>query len=1346
MTDASASSRRESRPAMARLRRQIGLALLLAVVLLAAYVSVGRQFMPAIAGYSGFFENQIHAITGVPVEVESLRGGFSGFNPVIEVNGLSMQVASGVDSSEARGRALMFDRGRVVVNIGRSILQGRWALEEFVVERLELELAQTGDGGWLLGDIAMPAGAGIDPDTLYRAFLDVAQLDLRDVVVNVRTRSGELLRFIDGAARIQNRDGNHFLHIDINPQGQSRPLALSLEVRGGNLSVIDGRFHAAVPGADYSYLFSGQEIAGYSLETFSGGGDVWVDFTDGEVSQVITRLAADALALRSASGGLTSLSSLSGAAEVRVGQGATRYSLADLSFDHNGAKWRPANLHLAHEAENSLTLWADRADLAMLGSLADSLALLPDSAQAMIGRMRPAGTLENLSLYAPLRENSGEALSFRANVDGGAIASLGNTPAMSGLDAYLEVAADLDARRISGLFEVDSTDFAINIPSIYSATWPYDAMNGRVSFSFDHSQGRTLRFGSSVLAARADGVESRVQFASKLDQPPGGERENELELLVGVLHMDAAASAPFLPDGPVIRDGLRDGMEFLAGAIAAGSLQNSAAIFRGVTTRGSDRLGKTFQSFYQWLDGNLQFDPDWPELGSSRALVHSNDGAIDIFMENGASRGLEAARIRGSLRAGESGINLLRVSGQVRAAAADGLAWFQATPAAPGLRGALENWRASGALQGGFELAMPLGGENADTELRLDLALGDVDLWISQYELDLSGVNGGLVFDTRTGIEYGEFKADMFGGDASFEISSRGESGNAERIAVVARGRAERRDLLQWPPQSGLVRALLEEARGSFLYAAELYLDQGGSGATSLRLGSDLAGLFLNLPEPFAKQAGEPLNLSLQVDQLAGEQRITGALGGELRFDLVLADSAPPRGRVRLGRGNARRVEAEASRGLMVDGTLDRLVLEEWTDLFADVRTAATSAGDPHGAFAWLDLDAGEIDVYGQRLEEVRLRVNPVPGGFHAALSGAGAQGAIELPLAADEYLRIDLEHLRFQGDAASAAESAGAAAMDQEEQAETPRVDLLAGVDPRRLPPMQFSADEVRIGETPWGAWNFTLTPDAAGASFTGLDFDFRGLRTVPARAGAGESVEAEDRRQSSGPDLRWRFDGENHHTELAGEMAADDIAAVLLESGFAASLESESARFMADLRWPGSPAFVRGSRLSGEIEMLLENGRFLETTAGGGTLKLISIINFDAIMRRLRLSDDLLRRGLAFDEITGRLNMADGVAQIENELVISGPSSLYQITGAVDLRDETISGEMYVTLPVSDNIPWIGLITGNLPLAVGAYLFDRIFGDQVDSLTSAVYTLEGPWEELEPQFKQAFGAPGGE
>lgn len=1335
MAEETSIPKRKPRTFLRAIRRQFGLLLVVSVVLLAAYVSAGRQFMPAVAGYSEFVENQIFEITGVPVQVESLQGGFSGFNPVIEVNGLSMQVAADPDFPESTGRALDFDRGTVVVDMARSIWQRRWVLQEFVVERLELELAQTADGGWLLGGIAMQGGAGIAPAALYQAFQDFAQLDLRDVVINVRTRSGELLRFIDGAATIQNRSGNHFLHVDITPEGQNRQLALSLEVRGDDLAVIDGSFHLALPAANYSGLLSGQSVAGVEVEELIGGGDIWINFESGDVRRIVATTELEAVALGSARDNPVTLDSLTGAFEVRREEGIEHYSVSGLSFGHESASWPLTNLYLAHRPEQSLSVRADRFDVAMAVSLAANLGLLPESAGSLLEQLQPAGVLENFELQAPLRENSGEPVALRANVAGGAVASVRNSPAMSGLTGYLEVSADLDERRATGLVEVDSTDFTINIPRIYTSTWAFEAMNGSLGFELDYNEGRKLHLTSSVLTGRLDELETRLQLTSALDQQPDGERENELELLIGVLNMNAAEKTPFLPDGPGVRGGLRDGMEFLERAIVDGRFSNSAAIFRGQSVQGSDRLAKTFQSFYQWRDGSLRFDPEWPLLESDRTLVLTDDENIDIFMENGSSLGLQSAVIEGRIRGSEPETSLLTVTGAGRSSSADGLAYLQAVPAAEGLRRAMADWRAQGSLQGEFELQVPLGAPEAETDIRLHLDFSDNNLWVSQYELDLADVNGELLFDTRTGIEKGEFQASLFGGESGIEVSSRGEPGELDRIVVISRGRADRRALMQWPRQSGLVRGLLDNARGSFLYAAELHLDQMDAGATSLRVSSDLAGLFLTLPEPFAKQAGEPLPLNLQVDQASGVQSISGSAGSSLRFDLELADSAIRQGRVRLGGGRSDTVEPGS--GLVVDGRLDRMALEQWAALLGDMQSAAPEG--LHEVFAFMDIDADEVDVYGQTLEDVHIRVDPNSQGWLASVGGDSVQGTVGIPLDVDDYLQVQLDYLRFKGleepESGSDPGPDAAAQLEGAEEPEPPRVDLLAGVDPRELPRMHFAVGEISIGETPWGRWNFTLEPDAGGADFTDLGFDFRGLRLTPPVA---EEVE-----RSPAPRLRWDFDGRDHATELAGLILADDMAAVLLDSGFAASLESQSARFAADLRWPGSPAFIQGSQLSGNVDLLVENGRFLETSAGGGALKLISIINFDAIMRRLRLSDDLLRRGLAFDEITGSLNMDRGLAQIENQLVISGPSSLYQITGDVDLRDETIAGEMYVTLPVSDNIPWIGLITGNLPLAVGAFLLDQIFGDQVDSLTSAVYTLEGPWEGLEPQFKQAFGAP---
>ena len=547
------TTKRKPRTLLGAIRSGLVRLLVFAIVLLAVYVSAGRQFMPVISRYSAFFENQILQITGVPVRVESLRGNFSGFDPVIEVSGLSMQVAVVPGMPQSQQRAFDFDRGRVVVDMARSIWQRRWVLREFIVERLELDLEQTSDGGWLLGDIAMPGG-GVDPDILYRTFLDFAQLDLRDVALNLRTRTGQQLRFVNGEATIQNRNGNHFLHVDITPEGRNLPLALSLEVRGGELSLIDGRLHLAVPAADYSDLAGAQPFSGFQFQQLRGGGDIWVDFSRGEVRYVLADGRIDELTLASG-GGPTTLNALEGAFELR-NEGATTHLTVDgLSFDYLGASSPQTRLYLTRAPGQSLLLRADRFDLAQLASLASNLELLPEAAESLVGQLQPAGLLENFAMQVPLRENSGELASVRANMVGAAVASVRNSPAMSGLTGYVEVSADIDARRATGLIEVDSSDFTINIPRVYTSTWAFDEMNGSLGFELDYSEGQKLRLASSVLAGRSGELETRLQLRSALEQKPDGERENKLGLLVGVLNMNAADKTPYLPDGPGVRDG-----------------------------------------------------------------------------------------------------------------------------------------------------------------------------------------------------------------------------------------------------------------------------------------------------------------------------------------------------------------------------------------------------------------------------------------------------------------------------------------------------------------------------------------------------------------------------------------------------------------------------------------------------------------------------------------------------------------------------------------------------------------------------------------------------------------------
>ena len=106
--------------------------LAVALVLVAAYVSAGRQFMPAVSGYVDFFEEQVFQRSGVPIRVDSLTGGFEGFNPILHVNGLSLLVAE-TGTAEAEETALYLQSATVIVDISQSIWQRTWVLEDFVV-------------------------------------------------------------------------------------------------------------------------------------------------------------------------------------------------------------------------------------------------------------------------------------------------------------------------------------------------------------------------------------------------------------------------------------------------------------------------------------------------------------------------------------------------------------------------------------------------------------------------------------------------------------------------------------------------------------------------------------------------------------------------------------------------------------------------------------------------------------------------------------------------------------------------------------------------------------------------------------------------------------------------------------------------------------------------------------------------------------------------------------------------------------------------------------------------------------------------------------------------------------
>jgi uncharacterized protein (TIGR02099 family) len=1336
--------------------QQLLLLVVVAVVLLAAYVSAGRQFMPAISRYASFLEDQIQQSTGIPVSVETLTGSFSGFNPVVQIDGLQLAV-----SEELPRSALRFASAKIIVDMPRSVWQRRWVLEEFVIESLAVDISQNTDGSWqLTGVNAAGGGDPVDLNSLYQTFLSFTRLDLTDVGINVLTRSGDRLSLVNGVATFQNQGDNHFLHVNANLEGNAEQLAFSFEVQGDALDEVSGTFHISVPNSDYSRLFAEQDLGQVAIESIQGGGQAWLNLENGEVLSANIELEVPGVTVSVLDGEPLRLDNLQG--KAKLARGMTRdhweVALADMSINYSEEYWRSFNAYVYLVPESVLNVRADRIELGLLAKLALDSGVLSDNAMTELQGFNPDGVLENFSLSMPLTDTTDDIISLRSNVVDGQIGSVRNSPNIWGIDAYVEMEFDQAAQQLTGLAEVDSTDFSMNIPATFTRVWDYSYVNGRLLIDVDLSNGQRVKLVSSRIVAESEAVDGNAQFTSITQRFPDGSRDASLDLVVGAERVDAAQKTLYLPDGPNINQSLRNTMQFLEQAIVDGDIYSSGILYRGSTVGGSPSETKTFQSYWQLENGQVNFSDEFPNLEELTATVVTDDNNIDVQVDSGRSLGMQMETATGIVRRNEAGRNLLTVTGAASGLTAQGLDYIQAAPLGGGLQETFSTWQAEGEFTADVEVIVPLDQDGAETEIRLDMLMADNDLAIPDFDLSVSQLSGAIIFDTRTGLEPTELSGEMFGAEIELALSSTGEAGDIETIVIEGGGSSTPAEMIAWPRQSEVVRGLLANMTGEFAYDAKMTIDQrpGASAANVLQIESDLLGVTMDLPEPFNKTPDLQKLLSLNLAFDGTQQEINGVLGEDLRFLLDIDDSIITDGLVVIGEQDTsmKQLANNDTAGLAILGSIERFDLEAWVNLITSMGNANESTSELGSIIAFVDIQSDIFSLYGEELPEVSFRMEPssAAAGWLTRVSSDAVQGEVIIPYDNDYYLQVDLEYLRLPGDEEEEAESADVEAGETEAVEQTSaaiaaadqgrgrdedeeREDPLIGLDPRELPLMLFETDEFDIGDRQFGSWAFTLTPTGVGAEFHDINFDFRGLRL-----GRDEPDEAFEYLE---PHFSWFYDGIEHNSELTGVLVAGDISGVLEANGYAPSVESDRAVFVTELRWPGTPAFFSSEHLSGRIDMRVDDGRFLRDSGTGGALRLVSFINLTAVFQRLRFSDDLLRSGLAFDEITGNLDLDDGLLTIEDRLVISGPSSLYQITGEVDLGEESINGEMFVTLPVSNNLPWIGLLTANIPLAVGAYLFDRIFGDQVDSLSSAVYTLSGPIEGLEPEFKQAFGSP---
>jgi uncharacterized protein (TIGR02099 family) len=1273
------------------------------LVLLALYVSMGRHYLPQLGAYQSQLVSEIEARLGTKLTIGMLEGFWSQLSPGIRLS--DVNVTSFTDT-ELPG--ISIDKLEATVNFFSSVIAFRPLLDSLVITNPNIHVYQTDSGHWSIADFPTDNSKS---DTSSLAAIE----QLLEAASYIKIENAEL--YFHPNDRSAWAVGG--LNIDLN-RGVGVNLAKVLieDIAGNIVLEVDAQSKGRFGDNDFRVKAYGimEQFNIVPLLTLVGvtdigvsglNGRVWFNWDSSEGGSLQGNLITDNFRLSSSQYiNATKLSALKASFLIDIDLDfAAKAWVTGLSAKWKNSVYSLADFSFERMANNDLYFALRQANVTRLLKLASRIVKLPEKLSAALVTIAPKGMLQNINVVKAGGLPIIDGLRYSAKVENLNTYAWNGAPGVENLSGYLTGDA------LAGRFDIDAKNMSLSFPTIYENKISTSKLLGSVAWNVDDNN---VTVNSGPLIVMGDFGSGKAQLDLTIPLKEADDTYPIMSLLIGVKGFDTKYRNQVIP--AVVGKPLID---WLDQSILAGKASEVGFIYYGsLLVNDSDR--QVVQVELDAADAVLKYHPAWPiaENITTRVIV-----------SNSVTRGyVKSATIYNSIL---DNINVevipqdeiigLEVSGDIDGPAADILKLFKDTSLKDILGSNANRWQSTGNYSANINLAMPLVSE-ALPVISIIGELHDVNLENSDANLQFTKLYGDISYTTKYGLRSKNIDGSFW--KRSFQAAIKTLD---EKTIVNINGSIEMAEIQKWLQQPALGFAV-----GTAQVEAELIIANEDNGGIVLAIRSPMQGVAIDLPEPFFKSRQETMLFKASVELIGGSYPIRLSLGDLAKMSL-LTDLTDEKFKAIVVVGD-HHLTALPDAGLAVTGSVNKVLLEDWLSVvdryeqfIRELQLTENNTTNELSNPVFIDgLEIDEFDVFGQIIKNSMVGLRFIDDRWAADIKHERLLGNVLLPSEKEPLeLKFDYIHLPLITDEASEADTraslVGAPIITN--------VDALANVNPSQFIPIKVVSRSTFIENTNLGSWAFRFTPNNKGAVISGIKADVSGMK-----------VSGFDDEQ--GGDLFWSINNGVMKSEFSGILEANNIGNVFEAQGIAQPIISESARFITNVSWAGSPAAIALKQINGDIQIDMHDGQFLQTTAAAtGALKLLGVLNFNNLVRRLQLDfSDLYKKGLSYKSVNGVMVFNNGLLEIEEPLHVRGPSSDFKMTGSLDLEQETIDGELVITLPITSNLPWIVALVGGVPAAAGTYLASLIFKDQLNKLTSAVYDISGKWSEPEIVFDRLF------
>lgn len=1070
-------------------------------------------------------------------------------------------------------------------------------------------------------------------------------------------------------------------------------------------------------------------------------------------------------------------------------------ALQNIQADVNETRIESLNIAASASRPGApILLQSDEIDLQRWTQILDDAgAFGRENLQAIMLTLNPRGQLRNIQVQVPL--DNPRAWRLQANANQVGVDAWRGVPALTKVDGFVQ------AGQQGGFINIDSRKgFGMHYVPTYAEAMTYDSVRGQVAWWLQPDNNQ-IYVNSGELQFRSGNEETigHMWLAIPWQRNSG---DIDLYLQIGARNLDAGLYKKYTP--ALMPPSLLNWLQQSIGDHNNGKVNEAGFVYRG-TLNTKNAMARSHQLYLDIHNAELNYHPGWPAIRDLRGRVLVSDSHVDASVFEGKiySSHLQQVHVQSRPNPQDQGA-LLTVNGKVSGIASDGLRVLRESMLRQFIGDSMDRWNLTGDIVAQIDLAVPLDAKAKGARQRVDVDIEASSFELQNFDVQLQDVKGRITYDNQSGVSSDKLRATLFDEPVSVALDSQVD-GTEQKTVIDVVGNVKHQRLAEWSDRPELLfldgkipyRTRIELLHGqrntdtnkSNADNPEDALPDSDKRLANILVSSDLNGVAVDLPVPYGKSPEESreLNVNLHINQqsMVVDVDYAGAINNhsttsanndseQSRSEEPIASASrhAVQALFKLRRDGNRLLSANVALGnratltsdaqFLLNGYLPEFTLEQWqsvqerylrysqqiipqpvptsdnaliidpnltlksddlsetsTTIIPARKTDPTQiAGLPFRA----DIVLGRYQLGPLTLQDVALRIRPQMDAWDVDFSNPIVAGHLRLPEEKTQPMSIDLQYLHLSRSMLDEK------AVDIET--------LEAEFDPRSLPLANISVAELHVDDRNYGNWSVQLRPDDKGAVIDNISGNIRGVTIKGLH-------DAEANHQPTGAQLFWHIGATGTHTRFVGTLTAGDMADVMHQWDKPDIIESTSASYDVDLTWPGAPQDFALASLKGTVNLLLQDGRFKRNPSVGsdGFLRLVALVNFDTLARRLRLDfSDLYKSGLAYDELKGSVTFDSGKLILTEPLQMSSPSSRLQMAGSINLEDETIDSRLVATLPVAGNLTFLAALATGLPAAAGVYVVSKIFKKQVDQATSISYRIRGSWDEPEMKFDRLF------